>query len=169
MISTYPVLVFFFFSLSWGPLFRALSPIRSFQISSVLKMCVSAESHLVTEIISLFFAFLLITAKKWTHEYLLSKKFQNWELLFTFKHHQMLNIPMRMNFPNSVFPGSSWPYSRSSFAYLSRVSLLWFLFWTWLSSQLTQILHNKITLFTTSSFSHGSWWSFFFLPSAPFL
>lgn len=121
-----------------------------------------------TEVVSLFFAFLLIIAKKQTHGNLLSTKFQNWALLFAFKHHQILNISMRMNFLNNVFPGSSWSHSRTSSAYLSVVSLLWFLFWTWLVSQLIQVLHNKITLSTTSLFWHSSPWSFFFLCTCTF-
>lgn len=163
MISTYPV--FFYLKI----LFSGLSvPLETFRFPLYLKHVFLQNTTLLLKL-EFVFCLSVETARKWTHEYLWSKKFQSWELLFTFKHHQMLSIPIRMNFPNSVFPGSSWPYSRSSFAYLSLVRLLWFLFWTWLSSQLTQILHNKITLFTTSSFSRGSRWSFFFLPSAPFL
>lgn len=54
------------------------------QILSVPEMCIFAELHLDSEVMSSFFAFLLIITKKRARGNLLSTKFQNSALLFTF-------------------------------------------------------------------------------------
>lgn len=70
--------------LSWDPFIGDLSPILCLQILSVPEICIFAELHLDSEVMSSFFAFLLIITKKRARGNLLSTKFQNSALLFTF-------------------------------------------------------------------------------------
>lgn len=70
--------------LSWDPFIGDLSPILCLQILSVPEICIFAKLHLDGEVMSSFFAFLLIITKKRARGNLLSTKFQNSALLFTF-------------------------------------------------------------------------------------